>query len=50
LLSEFNLILQICTSTEADQNAGAWRQNIFTSAQNVSKKYKPFSVRPVKIF
>ena len=38
------------TSTEAEYNMGAWRQNLYNSAQNVSKKYEPFSVRPVRVF
>ena len=38
------------TSTEAEYNTGAWRQNLYNSAQNVSKKYEPFSVRPVRVF
>jgi len=38
------------SSTEAERNQGAWRQNLFNSAQNVSKKYEPFSVRPIRSF
>ena len=38
------------SSTEAERNAGAWRQNLFNSAQNVSKKYEPYSVRPIRSF
>ena len=48
LLGEFNTTYW--TSTEADRNVGAWGQNLFKSAQNVSKRYKPFSVRPIRIF
>ena len=38
------------SSTEAERNQGAWRQNLFNSAQNVSKKYEPYSVRPIRSF
>jgi len=38
------------SSTEAERNQGAWRQNLFNSAQNVSKKYEPYLVRPIKSF
>ena len=38
------------SSTEAERNEGAWRQNLFNSAQNVSKKYEPYSVRPIRSF
>lgn len=48
LLGEFNTTYW--TSTEAVRNASVQRQNLFNSAQNVSKKYEPFSVRPVRIF
>ena len=47
-LGEFNTTYW--SSTEAERNAGAWRQNLFNSAQNVSKKYEPFSVRPIRSF
>jgi|TARA_B110000046_G_scaffold179263_1_gene208249 hypothetical protein len=48
LLGEFKTTYW--SSTEADRNTGAWRQNLYNSAQNVSKKYEPFSVRPVRAF
>jgi len=38
------------SSTEAERNQGACRQNLFNSAQNVSKKYEPYSVRPIRSF
>ena len=47
-LSEFKTTYW--SSTEAERNQGAWRQNLFNSAQNVSKKYEPYSVRPIRSF
>ncbi len=40
LKGEFNTTYW--TSTEEDRNAGAWRQNLFNSTQNGSKKIRTF--------